>query len=172
SRGGSRRRSRALSGDGPARGRGFTGRWQADQGRSQPQDEILAAIGIGWAARMAIRKTAGKRTLEIEQSGAHWLEKTKIAGMTKSQEYWLDGREQSEQKEGAAVRSVSKLVPCDAKDGFPFVVVTDQQYEKKRIVQRITRSIVDGGSSYKIEKQMTLPDGKLLTAVTYFTRIA
>ena len=67
----------------------FSGTYVLDHGASDSNDEMMAALGVPWVARRAIRGT--KRTIHIEHDGDVWDETTVTKFRTMEDHFDLSG---------------------------------------------------------------------------------
>ncbi|KAJ1457461.1 hypothetical protein M885DRAFT_615280 [Pelagophyceae sp. CCMP2097] len=184
------------AGVGPA---GFSGRWVVDETRSDAPCDHLRAIGVPWAFRIALARSANVKHIAYHATGsepAHWVEESVTSLVTKVQRLELDGRAQAETHplDGSTVRMWTALgarpanAPPPPRTGprQPHAVQTRAHaahvgaggivsvflYERDGAVATITRTLEDGARTYRVHNQLLRTDGELIVTNTYFRRDA
>ena len=130
----------------------FGGEWILDHARSSSVDEHLKALGVPWALRKTLSRA--RRTARIAHEGDRWVESTTSAVITKTQELWLDGRQQRERQpnDGSDVEMTSHAER--GAEGALVAVCSEFHYVKRGVTQRIRRTIEDDGATYHIRNEV------------------
>ena len=124
-----------------------------------------------WAARLAVARCSNIKTIDHDAARARWEETTTSSIITKTQEIWLDRREQldtlpvdssvvaieSWAEEEAAEEGVAAGEGAAAAEDAPPVVVVRSRYHYRGpgIIQEITRRLEEGGRVYRVVNEMT-----------------
>ena len=147
----------------------FAGRWRKNRQLSDSADEQLKALGVPWAARIAIVRAPQENVIEVDSNGAGllWLETTINAGIRKSQTYALSNEPQETENpmDHTLVTMTSRV---DVQEGC---VVTLTEYAKSGIRQYIRRSVREAGQVFQVQNTMTLSDGEVIETRSHFDRI-
>ncbi len=138
----------------------FSGTYVLDHGASDSNDEMMAALGVPWVARRAIRGT--KRTIHIEHDGDVWDETTVTKFRTMEDHFDLSGG------------SLVKISPVD-KSSYTTTttiqsgaVVTAVDFGVPNKSQVITRRL--DGKRYVVLNELSLK-GRVLKVRSVFNRI-
>lgn len=145
----------------------FLGVWAKNKTRSDSAEEHLIALGTPWAVRVGIARS--NQTNVIECDGVTWTETTKSSIITQAQTLTLDAvpRENVNPLDRTVVVMVSTIEHHETEGT---VVVTESTYRDKGIRQLLRRTIEEDGQVYHVRNQMTLADGRVLVADSYFDR--
>ena len=138
----------------------FSGTYVLDHGASDSNDEMMAALGVPWVARRAIRGT--KRTIHIEHDGDVWDETTVTKFRTMEDHFDLSGG------------SLVKISPVD-KSSYTTTttiqsgaVVTAVDFGVPNKSQVITRRL--DGKRYVVLNELSLK-GRVLKVRSVFNRV-
>jgi len=159
----------------------FCFEWELNKARSDDTSEHLKAIGVPWAVRLAMARTSNVKDILVRSVTASddaaadaageprrdrhalcWVEKTTTKLMSKTQELWLDRREQRDTHplDGSIVTIVSwaeqapKEAAASAAGAAGWVVHSEYHYVGLGVRQHIERRIENGGATYRVINTM------------------
>ncbi|KAJ8613360.1 hypothetical protein CTAYLR_002265 [Chrysophaeum taylorii] len=164
----------------------FQGEWTLDAKRSDSPVVQLHALGLPWAARVALARSP--RTKRIRLFDLEWREITTTLVVNRAEILLLDGRPQTHKHPvdstpivvwtavGARPNAAPPPHPARRFDVSPDAVVSIMYYERDASVATITRTIEDDGT-YKVVNDLQVgqpkDDGSPPTCIvtrTYFRR--
>ena len=148
-------------------------------------------IGVPWAARVAVAKMSNTKSIAHDRARLYWEEKTTSSLVTKTQELWLDRREQLDtmpvDSSVVAITSWEEEeeeppapAPAAAADGSGAaaaptspVLRSRYHYRGPGVLQEITRRLEEGGRVYRVVNEMTREGapGKPLVAHIIYDRV-
>lgn len=148
----------------------FAGHWVMDADRSDLCEEQLRALGLPWAARVALARSPRTKTIHV--SGGEWRESTKTVIVTRTEHLYLDGRPQTHQHpiDGSniivwtAIGARPSAAPAHDPGILPLRIPADSvvsvmYYERDASVATIVRTIEDAGRTYHVANDLQVRGG-------------
>jgi len=139
-----------------------------DKERSSDPSNMLKALGVPWAARVALAKC--DRQLVIEQDELSWTETISSSVVSKTSHLWLDGRpctQVSPVDHAMVTMETYYESPSGEPSGSCLCSKTSWPGDTKS--QVINRRLIDAAQTYFVENTLTLGD-ETIHQKSYFTR--